>query len=129
VEHAGILRLSPNHRRSKLPKNAAGIAPESYEGRKALDQVTFAIAQKSIVGLLGANGAGKTTLLRILLGLLPADRGAAAWQAAAVAAVSTLHPRCLPQVGRASTSGAPGSTGQGGPGACHSLGRTRMPAG
>ncbi|MDE6727667.1 MAG: ATP-binding cassette domain-containing protein, partial [Oscillospiraceae bacterium] len=34
-----------------------------------LDDVSFAVEQGSIYGLIGYNGAGKTSLIRILLGL------------------------------------------------------------
>ena len=44
-------------------------------GRRALDDVTFAVESGECVGVLGPNGAGKSTLLLHLNGLLP---GAAA---------------------------------------------------
>src|SRR3954469_20751717 len=36
---------------------------------KAVDQITFDVAQGEIFGFLGANGAGKTTAIRMLCGL------------------------------------------------------------
>lgn len=42
---------------------------------QALDDVTFDIRPREIVGLIGPNGAGKTTLLEGLAGLMPLDRG------------------------------------------------------
>lgn len=69
---------------------------KSYGSRRVLDQVSFAIPKNSIVGLLGANGAGKTTLLRILLGLLPADKGTARLLGAAS---SSLPPETRARVG------------------------------
>ena len=37
-----------------------------YAGNRAIDQVSFRIAEGEIVGLLGLNGAGKSTILKIL---------------------------------------------------------------
>ncbi len=39
---------------------------KSYGGRRAIDGVSFTIAEGEIVGLLGLNGAGKSTILKIL---------------------------------------------------------------
>nr|HET7860690.1 ABC transporter ATP-binding protein [Caldimonas sp.] len=45
---------------------------------RALDDVTFDIAQGEFFGLLGPNGAGKTTLISILAGLARASAGSVA---------------------------------------------------
>lgn len=46
------------------------------ESQPALKEVSFAVADKQKVVLLGANGSGKTTLLRILNGLIFPHEGA-----------------------------------------------------
>lgn len=48
---------------------------KSYEGLKALDDISFSIKKNNIFGLVGPDGAGKTTLIRILCGLLKPDSG------------------------------------------------------
>jgi ABC-2 type transport system ATP-binding protein len=46
-----------------------------FGDRVILDDVSFELFQGSRVALIGKNGAGKSTLLRLLVGLLPRDRG------------------------------------------------------
>jgi ABC-2 type transport system ATP-binding protein len=53
---------------------AEGIT-KYYGARRALDDVSFEIAQGEVVGFLGLNGAGKTTVLKILSGLLLPSAG------------------------------------------------------
>lgn len=48
---------------------------KSFFGVHALQDVTFALPQGHMLGLIGENGAGKTTLMNILGGVLPADSG------------------------------------------------------
>ena len=48
---------------------------KAYGGHQALDGVTFEIAARDKVALVGINGAGKTTLLKIIAGVLPQDEG------------------------------------------------------
>lgn len=42
---------------------------------KAVDHVSFSVAQGKTLGLAGMSGSGKSTVARILMGLLPADSG------------------------------------------------------
>src|SRR5262245_44253690 len=44
---------------------------------KAVDDVSFKINEKEVVGFLGPNGAGKTTLMRILTTFIHPTRGTA----------------------------------------------------
>lgn len=42
---------------------------------RAVDKVSFSVAQGEIFGLLGANGAGKTTVIKMLTGILSPSAG------------------------------------------------------
>jgi ABC-2 type transport system ATP-binding protein len=46
-----------------------------YGKTKAVDNVSFSIGDREIVGLLGHNGAGKTTVMKMLSGYLEPSRG------------------------------------------------------
>ena len=48
---------------------------KSFGSIQALDNVSFTIQPKEIVGFLGPNGAGKTTLMRLLTGTFPPTTG------------------------------------------------------
>lgn len=48
---------------------------KSYGKKNVLDNISFEIAEGSIVGLLGPNGCGKTTLIKILTGLIKDHSG------------------------------------------------------
>lgn len=50
---------------------------KSFGSVRALDMVSFSIAENQITGLLGRNGAGKSTLMRILAGWTFPDQGSA----------------------------------------------------
>jgi len=47
-----------------------------FDGRVAVDDVSFAINRGEIYGLLGPNGAGKTTSISMIAGILARDAGA-----------------------------------------------------
>jgi lipopolysaccharide export system ATP-binding protein len=48
---------------------------KKYSGRAVVNGVSVAIAQRSIVGLLGRNGAGKTTTFRMIMGMVTPTAG------------------------------------------------------
>jgi ABC-2 type transport system ATP-binding protein len=48
-----------------------------YNGRKAIDDVSFNVGKGEVLGFLGPNGAGKTTTMRILTCYMPSTEGTA----------------------------------------------------
>ncbi|GAA1559590.1 ABC transporter ATP-binding protein [Kribbella sancticallisti] len=50
---------------------------KTFGSVRAVDDLSFTVAPRTVTGFLGPNGAGKTTTLRMLLGLVSADTGTA----------------------------------------------------
>lgn len=48
---------------------------KAFGGLRAVSDVSFAVAEGEILGLLGPNGSGKTTVFNLIAGALPADGG------------------------------------------------------
>jgi len=48
---------------------------KKFNGRSALENVSFSVPSDSIYGIIGRNGSGKTTLIRLILGFLRPCRG------------------------------------------------------
>lgn len=48
---------------------------KSYGSIQALNEVSFHVEAREVIGLLGPNGAGKTTMIKILTGYLQPDSG------------------------------------------------------
>lgn len=48
---------------------------KSFGGATLLNDISFSVAKGERVSLIGPGGSGKSTILKILLGLLPPDRG------------------------------------------------------
>ncbi len=46
-----------------------------YGPRKVVDQVSFEVGHREVIGLLGRNGAGKTTTFRMIMGMVVPDGG------------------------------------------------------
>lgn len=46
-----------------------------FDKTKALNEISFSVANGSVFGLVGSNGAGKSTLLRIMAGVFQPDSG------------------------------------------------------
>ncbi|MHB8152289.1 MAG: ABC transporter ATP-binding protein [Vulcanimicrobiaceae bacterium] len=66
VDVRGLKKYFPVH---------AGFLQKKVGDVKAVDGVTFRIAQGETLGLVGESGSGKTTIGRMLLRLLPATEG------------------------------------------------------
>ena len=48
---------------------------KTFDGFRALDDLSMEVPDGGIYGLVGPNGAGKSTLIRHLTGILRADSG------------------------------------------------------
>jgi branched-chain amino acid transport system ATP-binding protein len=48
---------------------------KSFAGVQAVRQVSFTVAEGSVLGVMGPNGSGKTTLFNLIAGALRPDRG------------------------------------------------------
>jgi branched-chain amino acid transport system ATP-binding protein len=46
-----------------------------FEGLKAVDGISFAVAPHEVVSIIGPNGSGKTTTLNLVTGTIPANGG------------------------------------------------------
>ena len=64
----------------------------SYGRRPGIEEITFSVEPREIVGLLGPNGSGKTTTLRILAGIIAPTSGTAS-----VAGIPLSEPERLHQ--------------------------------
>lgn len=64
-----------------LEADAIGV---SFAGVKALDGVSFTVAQGSVTALIGPNGAGKTTMLNVLSGVVAPTAGEVRFRGTAI---------------------------------------------
>jgi len=86
-------------RRPGLAERAAGLVTGGARATavQALDDVSFAIAEREVVGLVGESGCGKSTLGRIVVNALPPTAGEVKFRGAALA---TLDPAARREVAR-----------------------------
>ena len=64
-----------------------------FGGLQALADVSFDVAQGSVVGLIGPNGSGKTTLMNVISGVLRPSAGSVEFRGRPIASVAT-HDVC-----------------------------------
>ena len=48
---------------------------KDFDGKRAVDHITFTAKKGEILGLLGPNGAGKTTIMRMVMDIIAPDSG------------------------------------------------------
>jgi len=48
---------------------------KDFDGKRAVDHISFAVKKGEILGLLGPNGAGKTTTIRMIMNIIAPDQG------------------------------------------------------
>jgi branched-chain amino acid transport system ATP-binding protein len=77
---------------------ARGLS-RSFNGFKAVSEVSFTVAPGSITAIIGPNGAGKTTLFNLLTGLLVPDAGRVLFRGRDVTDWPP-HERCRIAMGR-----------------------------
>jgi len=65
TKHYKVYKKQPG-----LGGSLKALFSRTYETIKAVDDVSFDIAQGELIGFIGPNGAGKTTTLKVLSGLL-----------------------------------------------------------
>jgi len=67
-----------------MPLIVKGLT-KRFGPKTAVDDLSFAMHEPGIYGLIGTNGAGKTTTIRMILDMLPIDAGEARWDGKPVA--------------------------------------------
>jgi len=84
-------------RRPGLAERAAGLLTGGARAAavQALDDVSFAIAEREVVGLVGESGCGKSTLGRIVVNAIPPTSGEVKFHGAALAALDSAARRAV----------------------------------
>ncbi|MCL2818131.1 MAG: ABC transporter ATP-binding protein [Actinomycetia bacterium] len=71
--------MTPSQSTESIPTDVLALdvhdLSRTFGVRKALDKVSFELAQHQFLSIFGPNGAGKTTLLRVLATLTPPSAG------------------------------------------------------
>jgi ABC-type polysaccharide/polyol phosphate transport system ATPase subunit len=76
VEHLEKTFRLPHRRYSTLKERALHpLRARRYDELRAVDDVTFSVANGEFFGIVGRNGSGKSTLLKCLAGIYNADAG------------------------------------------------------
>ncbi len=57
-----------------FPLEIVGLS-KTYNGKKAVQDISFEVKKNEIIGILGPNGCGKTTTIGMILGLLKPSNG------------------------------------------------------
>ena len=68
---------------------------KSFDGVRALQDVSLTVGTNEIVGLLGDNGAGKSTLIKIVTGFHAPDSGTITWKGEHVGRLTVQRAREL----------------------------------
>jgi simple sugar transport system ATP-binding protein len=68
---------------------------KSFDGVRALRDVSLAVGRNEIVGLLGDNGAGKSTLIKIVTGFHAPDGGTMVWKGEPIGHLTVQRAREL----------------------------------
>ncbi len=68
-------RCANGDRRLLAPPLAVSDLSVFYDGRAALDEVSWTAPEQGLLAIVGPNGAGKSTLLKAILGLVPSASG------------------------------------------------------
>jgi len=64
---------------------------KAYGAIKAVDGVSFSIAEGEILGVIGPNGSGKTTLFNAILGQVTPDSGSVQFAGRDISGLAPLH--------------------------------------
>jgi zinc transport system ATP-binding protein len=67
----------PQTEKTNVPKEVISIQHlwAGYDREPVLEDINLSVKELDFIGLIGPNGSGKTTLFKVLLGLLPPQRG------------------------------------------------------